>query len=80
MKHSTHTLPTSPSLSPPSPPFPGVELTVRTLIPSFLALAGARLAVHALFGRSQAARIKRVRRNAFIRAFFEHNRIEAKID
>jgi hypothetical protein len=49
----------------------GAEANVRSLIPSFLCLFAARVAVHAVFGRSEKARIRRVRRDAFVRLFFE---------
>ncbi len=62
-------------LSPSGGGFPallaGADCTARAIIPSFICLVGARLLVHGIFGRSERARIRRVRRNTFIRAFFQ---------
>ena len=49
----------------------GAEVNVRALVPSFFCLFAARIAVHAVFGRSEKARVRRVRRDAFVRMFFE---------
>jgi hypothetical protein len=51
--------------------FSGAEVNLRSLVPSFLCLFAARVAVHAVFGRSRKAKIRRVRRDAFVRLFFE---------
>jgi len=51
--------------------FVSSQATIYTLVPSFFALMGARFIVHQTLGRTTRAKNRRIRRDFFIRAFFE---------
>jgi hypothetical protein len=55
----------------------GLEVTVRILVPAFLAAAAARTVLGWLGEGEMRKRVRR-RREVFIRTFFEQSRVEVK--
>jgi hypothetical protein len=55
-----------------------ISINLRAIIPSFVILACSRALVMAIMGRSMRGNGREIRRNAFVRLFFENRRKELR--